>query len=565
MAIPRYIELMERVLSAYSPEHIDRYYNDVRTGGLKEHGFPRLTADIGILLAYGRRSDLRERFVRLMDLCCEEIPKRKTAGNEFSIKEVIFCLLELEKHQTFPQAQIDGWKNALKTVAVENCYNIYAEQPDSPVHNWAAFAMVSEWMRYRIGAAEENSEFIDNQAASQWQWIEGNGMYRDPHEPMVYDLVTRGLFELLLFFGYRGKYSLQWDLALKKAGLLTLKMFSVCGEIPYGGRSNQFLHNEAHGALILEYEALRYARLGDLETASKFKAAANRALDSLDYWLAQKPINHVKNSFPRETSYGCEGYAYFDKYMITAASFLYAAYLFSREAEIPAGELDDVTGESWQTTNHFHKLFLRAGGYFAEYDYNADYHYDASGLGRLHRKGAPTTICLSTPGTDAPSYAIDTKEVVPFAVAPEVRFQGEWLSGAARTAVHKVERHGAQGESAFAQILCRWSEGAEVRSSYFLDENGLRIEVSGENEIGLMLPAFQFDGREKPLIENTGKTLAVTYHGWTCRYHVEDGTIRNSGRLGCNRNGHYALFRAEGTKHLAVRIEIIPANNKISE
>ena len=304
MAIPRYIDLMERVLSAYSQEHIDRYYNDVRTGGLKEHGFPRLTADIGILLAYGRRNDLRERFVRLMDLCCEEIPKRKSAGNEFSIKEVIFCLLELEKHQTFPQAQIDGWKDALKTVVVENCYNIYAEQPDSPVHNWAAFAMVSEWMRYRIGAAAEDSGFIDNQAASQWQWIEGNGMYRDPHEPMVYDLVTRGLFSLLLFFGYRGKYARRWDLALKKAGLLTLKMFSVCGEIPYGGRSNQFLHNEAHGALILECEALRYARLGDLETASKFKAAANRALDSLERWLAQKPINHVKNSFPRETSYG---------------------------------------------------------------------------------------------------------------------------------------------------------------------------------------------------------------------------------------------------------------------
>ena len=565
MAIPRYIDLMERVLSAYSQEHIDRYYNDVRTGGLKEHGFPRLTADIGILLAHGLRSDLRDRFVRMMDLCCDEIPRHNDCANDFSIKEVVFAILELEKHRTFPQAQIDGWKEKLKAVTVEKCYNVFAVSEDSKVFNWAAFTMVSEWMRYQIGVAPEDRRFIDIQAASQWQWIEGNGMYRDPHEPMVYDLVTRGLFSVLLFFGYRGKYSLQWDLALKKAGLLTLKMFSVCGEIPYGGRSNQFLHNEAHGALILEYEALRYARLGDLETASKFKAAANRALDSLDYWLAQKPINHVKNFFPRETAYGCEKYAYFDKYMITAASFLYVAYLFSREAEIPAGELDDVTGESWQTSNHFHKLFLRAGGYFAEYDYNADYHYDASGLGRLHRKGAPTTICLSTPGTDEPSYAIHTTEAVPFAVAPEVRVQGEWLSGAARTAVHKVERHGAQGESAQAQVLCRWSEGAEVRCSYSLDKNGLRIEVDGEDEIGLMLPAFQFDGREKTAIENTGETLAVTYRGWTCRYRVEDGTIRNSGRIGCNRNGHYELFRAEGKKHLAVRIEIIPADGRISE
>ena len=39
----RYIDLMEKVLSAYTNEHIDRYYNEVKNGGLKEHGFPRLT------------------------------------------------------------------------------------------------------------------------------------------------------------------------------------------------------------------------------------------------------------------------------------------------------------------------------------------------------------------------------------------------------------------------------------------------------------------------------------------------------------------------------------------
>ena len=41
----RYISLMEKTLSAYSDEHIHRYFDDVKQGGLTEHGFPRLAAN----------------------------------------------------------------------------------------------------------------------------------------------------------------------------------------------------------------------------------------------------------------------------------------------------------------------------------------------------------------------------------------------------------------------------------------------------------------------------------------------------------------------------------------
>ena len=555
---PRYIPLMEKVLSAYTDEHIDRYYNDVKTGGLKEHGFPRLTANIGILIAHGRRTDLKERFIRMMDLCCSEIPKRKYAANEFSIKEVIFCILELEKNKVFPQSKIEQWKAELKKVTVENCYKRYATAPDSKVFNWAAFTMVSEWMRYHIGAAQEDRTFIDNQAASQLQWLDENGMYRDPNEPMVYDMVPRGLFALLFHYGYRGKYFEAWDDALKRAGLLTLKMFSVTGEIPYGGRSNQFIHNEAHGALITEYEALRYAKSGDMKTAAKFKAAANRCLDCIEKYLMQAPISHVKNAFPIESKYGCESYAYFDKYMITTASFLYVAYLFSDES-IPVGKIDDLTGETWQSSEHFHKLFMRAGEYFAEYDYRADYHYDASGLGRLHRKDAPGALCISNPGCSKPKYVIDIDDVEDFAVVPQVMSDGKWLSGASPDAVHKILNHTAQGETASANIRCTWQEDIHVDSSYHLDKNGMQITVKGKGNIGLLLPAFRFDGKEKTEISNSGNTLTVKYRNWLCRFQLDNGTIADTGKTGCNRNGHYKLFRAEGKETLTVKIEIIPA------
>ena len=86
-----YLDLMEITLSAYSTAHIDRYYQEVKSGGLKEHGFPRLTANIGILMAHGRCLDLKDRFIAMMDLCCDQFLKVK-AGNDFSVKEIVFCI-----------------------------------------------------------------------------------------------------------------------------------------------------------------------------------------------------------------------------------------------------------------------------------------------------------------------------------------------------------------------------------------------------------------------------------------------------------------------------------------
>ena len=131
MVKERYFTLMEKILDAYTNEHIDDYYNSVKRDGLKEHGFPRLTANIGILIAHNKRCDLRNRFVQMMDLCCQQIPLVKRAGNEFSIREIVFALLELERNKSFPQEQIEFWKSGLKSVTVETFGVEYPE----PVKN----------------------------------------------------------------------------------------------------------------------------------------------------------------------------------------------------------------------------------------------------------------------------------------------------------------------------------------------------------------------------------------------------------------------------------------------
>ncbi|MBR3837509.1 MAG: hypothetical protein IKJ74_05105 [Clostridia bacterium] len=90
------LELMEQTLSAYTDEAIREYFDRVQTEGLTEHGFPRLASDIGILIAHGRRKDLLPIFIQMFEFCCRTIPKVK-AHNDFSVREVICCLWEVEK------------------------------------------------------------------------------------------------------------------------------------------------------------------------------------------------------------------------------------------------------------------------------------------------------------------------------------------------------------------------------------------------------------------------------------------------------------------------------------
>ena len=91
-----YISLMEKALSAYTDEHIKTYFESVKASGLSEHGFPRLTANLGILIARGIRRDLLPLFIEMMSFCCKNIPK-VLAANNFSVREIISAVWELEK------------------------------------------------------------------------------------------------------------------------------------------------------------------------------------------------------------------------------------------------------------------------------------------------------------------------------------------------------------------------------------------------------------------------------------------------------------------------------------
>lgn len=550
----KYISLMETALSAYSDEHIEQYFNQVKTNGLKEHGFPRLTACIGILAAHGKRSYLLPLFCEMMEFCCKTIPNVK-AANDFSVREIIFCIMELEKYKTVDIETLDRWKKYLTDIEPSNCYNVFAKTPDDVVYNWALFTGVSEHMRQFIGL-NRVEDFVDTQIATQLAHLDENLMYKDApnHPPMVYDFVPRVLFSMLLHFGYRGKYFNEIDECLRKTALLTLKMQSTSGEIPFGGRSNQFLHNEGLLAIIFEFEANRYAKEGDLQLASRFKAGVASAMAVTDYWFSKSPILHIKNRFPLESKYGCEDYGYFDKYMITTASWFYSAYLMCDES-IPCAPKNDEA-EIFRTSDDFHKLFVKCGGYALEFDLNADAHYDADGLGRVQKAGAPSPICLSLPCVSSkhPNYCINVESSDPYSLCPCIIADGKPVFALDGNAEYNVISCTKDNNNAYAVIECKFGD-ENIMSRYTVNSSGVNIHVSGGGSLGFALPAFDFDGEKHTKITCYDGSLSVIYEGWICKY-TTDGAIKSLEKTVRNRNGYYKAFYAEGSKELNIKIEI---------
>lgn len=562
-----YIELMETIFSAYTDEHIKKYTKMVMENGLQEHGFPRLTANLGILIAHGRKTQYKELFIKMMDFCCEQIPvaleqsrkfkenlsRHMQLGNDFSVKEIVYCLLELEKSNVFDEEITNKWRLELAKIDPYKTYNAIASVPPTRIHNWAAFSAASEQLRKYAELGDE-SEFIDNQIASQLLSFDEKGMYREPNEPMVYDFIPRLQLAISLHFGYNGKHRAALEEQLLKSADMTLMMQSVSGEIPYGGRSSQFLYNETSFVALCEFYASFFQKRGNLKKAGEFKCAAKVAIDNTIMWLNQKPAHHVKNYYPQDSGFGCEEYAYFDKYMISAASWLYFAHaMFSDdidEVECPA------TSENYicETSHYFHKIFCKFNDYFLEFDTNADPNYDASGLGRIHKKGAPSAICLSTPFSQKPNYKIDIGNLSPLSICAGIKIDGTYLYTYDAETQYTLTDKTLNDKELCIKFECETNHTI-LSETFTITEDGVEITADGKGELEILFPVFKFDGIHTNEISVTQDKVSVIYHNYKCIYST-NGTVIDKNALYANRNGHYSAFAVRGKNNISLKISI---------
>ena len=537
-----YLDLMEAAVAAYSDEHLARYVAEAERDGVREHGFPRLAANLGVLIANDRLPEKRETFLRMMSLCCRDAAAGKmplhSSGNEFSVKELVAALGAVERAALFPKDVTDAWRADISRIDASRCYSCLPEPGENLAHNWCVFGAASEQARIAAGLGGDPAH-VEKYVADQLRWFDANGMYRDPNQPAVYDFVTRLQYMSLLSDGYDGPSRVRLEELLDRAAEPTLAMLSAAGEIPYGGRSNQFLHNHTFYAAVCEWYAARCRARGDIANAERFRRAAREAVDALAPWLARRPVRHVKNLHPPESGFGCEKYAYFDKYMVTMGSWAMLAWRFAGGCpEGAEGERGPDFPSIFSTTPDFHFVFLRAGDYSAQFDYSADPHYDCDGLGRLQRRGAPAAICLSTPCAAHPTYATEFPNKGPLAIMP----------AGCDTLV--PVGHGSDAASAWAN----WKAG-DADWACRLTADGLESTLVGPDAIALRLPAFAFDGERETDIVCDGRRLVVRYGGWECVTET-DGEIADTGLVCCNRNGRYRVFEARGNRRLAVSIAI---------
>ena len=397
-----YLKIMKAAADAYSYEYVESLYEENRKNGIKEPGISRLTAILGILISQGFKKEYYDLWIRLMDMCCSQLHTIRD-GNDFAVREIMSCIVETKR--VVPKEKTDEWLMLMGKIRYLDNYSVYAETLKDKVHNIGVYGMVCEQLREAEGLCDTTGYF-DIQIPCQLKGFDELGMYKDPGCPMLYDLATRVQFSLFLFYGYKGEYRTQIDDNLKKGGLMSLMMQSACGEVPYGGRSNQMVFNEAYQCACFEYEAVRYKKQGNYELAGQFKAAAKKSYEAILSRCNRIPLKHVKNGYSWDSLFGCEWYAYYDKYMITLGSFAYMAYLFCDDSieDIPCPA--QKGGYVVKTSDDFHKVFANACGYSIQIDIKADTGYDATGIGRIHKVGISPETALSCPFPKSPKYII---------------------------------------------------------------------------------------------------------------------------------------------------------------
>ena len=552
-----YLDIMDLSLDAYTPERIREYIDEVKRDGLTEHGFPRLGANIGILMAHGKRLELKSTFIEIIDLClygfAHPINESK-AGNNFAVREVCHALMELEKTNIIDCEQLKRWKEKLAALEISETYTHIVSKENPTPANWAYFGVVSEQARCQLCGMDATA-FIEHQLPSQLLRLDQNGMYHDgnitgPFQPIVYDMVSRNLIGLSRFMGYEGKYADEIDKMMENSDELTLRMQSVTGELAYGGRSNQCLHNEVMLANYCELRAALLNKKGDKEKAGQFKAAARKAAKEAVWWLSEQPMSHIKNHFDPDLQLGCEDYAYFNKYMITVASNAYLAYLVADDTIVPGEAIADKGGFVAETGEDFHKVFLNAAGYFAEIDCNADIRYDAGGLGRVHKMNCDSRVCLSVPfPCDHPNYKLETPNKHPLSICC-FKNTDEGIICSAQEGVKHTLTAKTQNEAWCRAVFdCYLNEERLFTEEYMVSGTGIDIAFSGAD--GILLPVFCFDGAKKTEILAEKGQIVIKYNGSYCKY-IFNGEPEEYG-IFFNRNGRYRAYKVNTDK---LRIEI---------
>ncbi|OGV51679.1 MAG: hypothetical protein A2017_10145 [Lentisphaerae bacterium GWF2_44_16] len=534
---------------------------------------PRFVGALSFLIRAGKCLDLIDVCIKSMSAGCADLYNAKNikaiSGPEFYVKELMSGYMALEKYAD--ASLIKQWRKDLGEYNAEETYAAtLAKKKAEDIHNFCTFAMAGEAFKKKYGISGDD-DFIDRYMEIQKCRFTELGMYRDPNNPMTYDGVSRMNMALMLHFGYNGRHYAFADEMLRRGALTMLLYMSPAGECPYGGRSNQQNFNEAMISLLCEYEASRYKKLGNMKLAGTFKRMAKLSALSVERWLSMSPVRFTKNSFPADSQHGRQkGYGFYGAYSLLIASQFGFAHLLADDTIEEQPAPCENGSYILHLDKDFHKVFATCRGYHLEIDTNADFHYDSSGLGRIHRKDVPTELALSCPITASPGYLVSCD------TAPRNVSTGPgWLAddGTMRwLADFSNEKDSASMEIieenpdtvAFKLEYKNLKNCDGIIEEYRIDKDGIQITESIENydkEFFVQIPLLDTDGMNKSEIKIDGNAFLVKYKN--CAYRVECVYPENVKLLiedfdAPNRNGIYkvGLLKAK-SKTIKYKITLI--------
>jgi hypothetical protein len=522
---------------------------------------PRFVGALAGLILRGRCLDLIDNCRRALTAAAEDLAsadRKAVQGAEFYTKELMLGFLVLRDKTD--ESTVNRWRRLLGGFDPgENYGVVLGKLPAPELHNYTTFALAGEMFKKEQRIAD-NRAFIEAHLATQIPRFTSFGMYRDPANPLTYDAVPRMNLSLLLFFGYAGPGHDELAELLRRGALTMLLTMSTTGESPFGGRSNQQNFSEATAALIFDFEAARCKKEGNLALAGVFKRAARLSALSVRRWLDLRPVRFIKNEFPPESQHGRQkGYGYYGVYSLLIASQFGFAGLVA-DASIEERPLPFERGNYvFALDEDFHKVFASSSGYHLEIDTRADLHYDATGLGRLHKAGVPTETALSTPIAAAPEYLVSSAESPRnVAIGPGWESDGRthWLTDCSAdiTTVEFEPLVESPEEVKFRLMYGGLPSCDRLVETYTMGKEGVTVSYQVFGPVDTLLvqvPLIQTDGSHSSRIETAEGFFRAFYrdHVYEARsLRPADAIALSEEFTAPNRNGIYkvGVFKAAG-------------------
>lgn len=536
-----YLDIVEKTIDSYGPDYFTQLLHDdipfQNCIGLRSCGA------LALLIAQGRKKEWLDLWIRLMDRSCDEMISRRNAENDLAVKDMMLAL-KLMQNRVDPTIAA-SWRRKLASIDPYETYaSIYSkEHHHAKVNNMTVYNMAGEYLRETEGMTD-TTDYFDVHWPIILDRFDEKGMYRDPDLAMLYDLSTRVQASQMLWFGYKGKFAGIVDMNLEKGGLMTLFMQSSAFLLPYGGRSNHFLFNEALVAACCEYEAARHRKKGDLKTAGMFKRCARLSAQAVKRWIDQNGFNyHIKNFFPNDSGHGTEVYATFHRYMIPLANFIGHAFIFADESidEFPCPA--ELGGYVLTTSDSFHKVFANCQSHSIEIDTMADGSYDSTGMGRYHKTAVPIELGLSMPFTATPRYRLAE------GLQSKNLSLGAGWEDANGNITHVSDLSGESGAT-FTLIEQNYDRVrfsvtySKVQETYTLDKDGVNVEVKlieADSQITYYsVPLLESNGKDTTIITRQDKVVTVSM-GAYCYKVSCDGKIEVEESRYSNKNGIYKV------------------------